>query len=113
MELKLNFVKYSGQDISREFWGNTCICIRVALSHGNGGKMKVTNLTVPPFEVVSIIIKRTCAKYFDDCIIFKGVPQALKFNIENAMACITPQVYFREISFSSWNNMVDKGHGMQ
>lgn len=79
----------------------------------NGGKMKVTNLTVPPFEVVPIIIKKICAKYFDDCIIFRGVPQALKFNIENAMACITSQVYFREISFSSWNNMVDKGHGMQ
>ena len=77
----------------------------------NGEEIKVNNLTVPPFEVVPIIIKRICAKYFDDCIIFKGVPQALKFNIENAMACITSQVYFREISFSSWNNMVDKGHG--
>src|SRR6218665_2008614 len=66
----------------------------------NGGKMKVTNLTVPPFEVVPIIIKKFCAKYFDDCIIFRGVPQALKFNIENTMACITSPVYFREISFS-------------
>src|SRR6218665_63232 len=79
----------------------------------NGEKIKVTNLTVPPFEVVPIIIKRICAKYFDDCIIFRGVPQALKFKIENAMACITSQVYSREISFSSWNNMVEKGHGMQ
>src|SRR6218665_1168860 len=79
----------------------------------NGKKIKVTNLTVPPFDVVSIIIKRSCAKYFDDCIVFRGVPQALKFNIENAMACITSQVYFREISCSSLNNMVDKSHGMQ
>src|SRR6218665_50241 len=58
----------------------------------NGGKIKETNLTVPPFEVVPIIIKKICAKYFDDCIIFRGVPQALKFNIENAMACITSEV---------------------
>src|SRR6218665_2969026 len=79
----------------------------------NGKKIKKTNLTVPPFEVVLIIIKRICAKNFDDCIVFRGVPQALKFNIENAMACIMSQGYFREISFSSWNNMVDKGHGMQ
>ena len=42
-----------------------------------------------------------------------SVPQALKFNIENAKACITSQVYFREISLFSWNNMVDNGHGMQ
>ena len=48
----------------------------------NVEKIKVTNLTVPPFEVVPIIIKRICAKYFEDCIIFRGVPQALKFNIE-------------------------------
>src|SRR6218665_3445188 len=67
----------------------------------NGGKMKVTNLTVPPFEMVPIIIKKIRAKYFDDCIIFRGVPQALKFTIENVMACITSQVYFRKISFSS------------
>src|SRR6218665_1975666 len=49
----------------------------------NGEKIKVTNLTVPPFEVVPIIIKWISAKYFDDCIIFRGVPRALKFNIEN------------------------------
>ena len=57
------------------------------------------NLTVPPFEVVPIIIKRICAKYFDDCIIFRGVPQTLKFNIENAMVVSHHKCIFKKSRF--------------
>ena len=85
--------------------------IRVALSQW--GKNESDKFNCATLRNGSNHNKKIRAKYFDDCIIFRGVPQALKFNIENAMACITSQVYFREISFSLWNNMVDKGHGMQ
>ena len=49
--------------------------------------------------MVPNIIKKICAKYFAECIIFRGVPQALKFNIENAMACITSKFIFKKSRF--------------
>src|SRR6218665_3315479 len=51
------------------------------------GKNKIDQFNCATLRSGSNDNKKISAKYFDGCIIFRGVSQALKFNIENAMAC--------------------------